>query len=67
MKYKAAQRAKDLGDRKMSQDYDLITGLPVVSRVRLPPQPLEPEKPAEVVNSVGPMRMDLAYGENLVG
>lgn len=51
----------------MSQDYDLITGLPVVSRVRLPPQPLEPEKPAEVVNSVGPMRMDLAYGENLVG
>lgn len=51
----------------MSQDYDLITGLPVVSRVRVPPQPREPEKPADVVNSVGPMRVDLAYGENLLG
>jgi hypothetical protein len=51
----------------MSQDYDLITGLPVVSRVRMPPAPQQPEKPPEVVNTVGPMRMDLAYGENLVG
>lgn len=67
MKYKAAQRAKELGDRKSSQDYDLITGEPLVNRVRLPPAPVEPEKPPEVVNTVGPMRVDLAYGDNLVG
>lgn len=67
VRFKAAQRAQQLGDYKMSQDYDLITGAPVVSRVRMPPQPVEPEKPPEVVNSVGPMRVDLAYGDDLKG
>lgn len=67
VRYKAAQRAVEIGSRKMSQSYDLITGEPIKSRVVMPPEPQEPEKPAEVVNTVGPMRMDLAYGEDLVG
>jgi hypothetical protein len=33
VRYKAAQRAEELGHRKSSQDYDLITGQPLVSRV----------------------------------
>lgn len=67
VRYKAAQRAAVMYSRQSSQDYDVISGAPRPERVQVPDFPTEPEKPAQEELDLGPMRMDLAYGEDLQG
>lgn len=64
LKYRSAVQANQLRHVKSSVEYDMITGLPLQNKVKVPPKPVEPEKPQEKQRTtMNAFRVDALYGQ----
>ena len=64
LKYRSAVQANQLRHVKSSVEYDMITGLPLQNKVKVPPKPVEPDKPQERQRTtMNAFRVDALYGQ----
>lgn len=63
VKYRSAVQANTLRHVQSSVEYDMITGLPLENKVKVPPKPVEPARPMErQKTTMKAFRVDSLYG-----